>query len=474
MYLPTSFILTKNQPMQTVSKEFEGTAALSVENFNTSYILLISIVSALGGLLFGFDTAIISGAINFIKPYFQLDEYSLGWAVSSILIGCVIGAALAGKLCDVWGRKKTLLLCGFLFAVTGIGTAMAHSLAVFVFFRIAGGLAVGTAAMAAPMYIAEAVPGALRGRMVSLYQLAIVLGILMAYLSNYLLADAGENNWRWMFASQVIPSVLFFAFMFLVPESPRWLMKKEREKEAGVILTKVGGEEYSYQELAAIKESFHHDHKEKLSDLWLPSYRPILWMGIIIAVFQQITGINAILYYAPEILKKTGVNNENALLQTIGIGVIMFMFTLVSIWMVDKAGRKILLLIGCAIMGLSLVGVAACFHFQYFENYLVLLFLMFYIAGFSASLGSVTWVILSEIFPNRIRGLALSVSTLLLWIADFAASFSFPVLNEKLGVEKTLLIFSVLCAIYCFYIKRNIPETKGKTLEELEKMLVKE
>lgn len=460
--------------MQTISKEYDATAVLAAENYNTSYILLISIVSALGGLLFGFDTAIISGAINFIKPYFHLDEYALGWAVSSILIGCVIGAALAGKLCDVWGRKKTLLLCGFLFAVTGIGTAMAHSLTVFVFFRIAGGLAVGTAAMAAPMYIAEAVPGSLRGRMVSLYQLAIVMGILMAYLSNYVLADAGENNWRWMFASQTIPSVLFFGFMFLVPESPRWLMKKEREKEAGAILRKVGGEEYCDQELAAIKESFQRLHKEKLSDLWLPAYRPLLWMGIVIAVFQQITGINAILYYAPEILKKTGVNNENALLQTIGIGVIMFLFTLVSIWMVDRAGRKILLLAGCGVMGLSLVGVAACFHFQYFGNYLVLLFLMFYIAGFSASLGSVTWVILSEIFPNRIRGLALSVSTLLLWIADFAASFSFPVLNEKLGVEITLLIFSALCAVYWIYIKRNIPETKGKTLEELEKMLVRD
>lgn len=460
--------------MQTISKELENTIAKPITGFNTSYILLISIVSALGGLLFGFDTAIISGAIHFIKPYFQLDQYSLGWAVSSILIGCVLGAAIAGKLCDLWGRKKVLLLCGFLFAVTGIGTAMAHSLTVFIFFRIAGGLAVGTAAMAAPMYIAEAVPGVLRGRMVSLYQLAIVLGILMAYLSNYVLADAGEHNWRWMFGSQVIPSVLFFGFMFLVPESPRWLLKKGGEREAWVILNKVGGAEYALAEMEAIKGSFQEDHKEKLKDLWLPAFRPILTMGITIAVFQQITGINAILYYAPEIIKKTGVNNENALLQTIGIGIIMFLFTLVAIWMVDKVGRKILLLMGCAIMGLSLVGVASCFHFQYFENYLVLLFLMLYIAGFSASLGSVTWVILSEIFPNRIRGLALSVSTLLLWIADFVASFSFPVLNEKLGVETTLLFFSTLCGIYYLYIKRRIPETKGKTLEELEKMLVKE
>ncbi|CAL1517917.1 sugar porter family MFS transporter [Chitinophaga sp. MM2321] len=458
--------------METISA-LTNAAVRPAVKFNASYIFLVSMVSALGGLLFGFDTAIISGAINFIEPYFKLNEYSLGWAVSCILVGCVIGAAIAGKLCDLWGRKKTLLLCGFLFAVTGIGTAMAHSLTVFVFFRIAGGLAVGTAAMAAPMYIAETVPAALRGRMVSLYQLAIVFGILLAYFSNYLLADAGENNWRWMFASQVLPSALFFGFMFLVPESPRWLIKMERKNEATVILTKVGGTEYSNLELAAIEESFQHEHKEKFTDLWLPAFRPLLWMGIIIAIFQQVTGINAILYYAPEIIKKTGVNNENALLQTIGIGIIMAMFTLVAIWLVDRAGRKILLQIGCAVMGLSLIGVATCFHFRYFDNYLVLLFLMLYIAGFSASLGAVTWVILSEIFPNRIRGLALSVSTLLLWIADFAASFTFPILNEKFGVEITLLIFSTLCIIYYIYINQKIPETKGKTLEELEKMLVK-
>lgn len=460
--------------MQTNSKELEGASTLPEVNFNTHYIILISIVCSLGGLLLGYDTAIISGAINFIEPYFQLNEYSLGWVVSSILIGCVIGATFAGKLCDLWGRKKILWGCGFLFALTGIGTALADSLSMFVFFRIIGGLAVGTSAMAATMYIAEVVPGALRGRMVALYQFAIGLGVLIAYLSNYLLADAGENNWRWMFASQALPSVLFLGFMFLVPESPRWLIKKVREKEANVILIKLGSPEYSKLEMEAIIESFQQSYKEKLKNLWLPSYRPVLWMGIIIAAFQQITGINAILYYAPEIFKKAGVNNENALLQTIGIGIITLLFTLVSIWVIDKVGRKILLLIGCIVMGLSLIGVAACFHFQYFENYLALLFLMFYVAGFSASLGPVTWVILSEIFPNRIRGLALSLCTLLLWIADFATSFSFPVLNEKLGVEIPLLLFSALCFIYYFFIKRKFQETKGKTLEELEKMLVKD
>jgi SP family arabinose:H+ symporter-like MFS transporter len=430
-------------------------------------------ISALGGLLFGFDTAIISGAISFIQPYFQLNDVSLGWAVSSILLGCAAGAVIAGKLSDQWGRKSTLLLCAFLFAVTGIGTGLSHSLLMFVIFRILGGLSVGTAAMVAPMYIAETVPASLRGRMVSLYQLAIVSGILMAYLSNYLLSGIGENNWRWMFASQAFPSVLFFILLFFVPESPRWLVKKERINEAVKILEKIGGHEYCLTEIAAIEKSFYQETKEKVSALFLPSYRSVLWMGIIIAIFQQITGINAILYYAPEIFKRTGISNENALLQTIGVGVMMFLFTLVAIWLVDKAGRKMLLLAGCIVMGLSLVGVSACFHFSYFGGCLVLIFLMLYIAGFSASLGAVTWVMLSEIFPNRIRALALSLSTLILWIADFAASFSFPVLNAKLGVAPTLLIFAALCVVYFIYIKWKVPETKGKTLEALEKLLTR-
>lgn len=442
-------------------------------NFNSSYIFLVSLVSALGGLLFGFDTAIISGTISFIKPYFQLDEFWLGWAVSSILIGCAIGAGIAGKLSDQYGRKKALLFCALLFAITGVGAGLSNTLGVFITFRLAGGLAVGIAAMVAPMYIAESVPAAVRGRMVSLYQLAIVLGILLAYLANYLLNDLGENSWRWMFASQALPALLFFICLFLVPETPRWLISNNRESEAEVVLEKIGGTQYKIAELTAIKQSFGNEGGQKWSDLLKPSYRSVLIMGIIIAVFQQITGINAILYYAPEIFKLTGVNNENALLQTIGIGVMMFLFTLVAIYLVDKAGRKILLLIGSAIMGISLIGVALCFQYAYFDNYLVLIFLMLYIAGFSASLGAVTWVILSEVFPNQIRGLALSLSTLILWIADFIASFTFPILNDKFGVSFTLLIFSFLCLIYCVYIYLKIPETKGKTLEELELLLVK-
>jgi len=319
---------------------------------------------------------------------------------------------------------------------------------------MAGGLAVGAAAMVAPMYIAETVPARWRGQLVSLYQLAIVFGILLAYLSNYLLANI-EDGWRWMFASQALPSVLFFTSLFWVPETPRWLVKKNRLSEAETVLKKIGGFPYAQTQLKAIEESFRHESSESLQTLWLPNYRKVVWMGVIIATFQQITGINAILYYAPDIFAKTGVNTENALLQTIGIGVVMFLFTLVAIRLIDQAGRKILLLAGSAVMAVSLVAVAVCFHYQYFESYIVLISLMLYIAGFSASLGAVTWVILAEIFPNRIRGIALSFSTLILWLADFLASFTFPILNANIGVAATLLIFAALCAIYLIYVKTD-------------------
>lgn len=454
--------------MQTSPATVKRTTAVTI---NQSYVLLLSAISALGGVLFGFDTAIISGAISFITGYFKLNEVMLGWAVSSILIGCGLGAIIAGKLADVWGRKKVLFGCAFLFAATGIGVALSQSLFVFIAFRIAGGLAVGAAAMVVPMYIAETVPATLRGRMVALYQLAIVLGILLAYVVNFLLSNTGADAWRWMFASQALPAALFFFLLFLVPETPRWLVQKGFREKAIDILSKTGGSAYAETEMANITNSFHHQAAGKLNDLLLPAFRPVLIMGILIAVFQQITGINAILYYAPEIFKNTGVSAASASVQTIGIGVVMLLSTLIAIWLVDKRGRKSLLLSGCGLMAVSLIAVALCFHFQFYRFYVVLIFLLLYIAGFSASLGAVTWVILSEIFPNRIRGLALSLATLVLWLADFAASFSFPILNKQLGTAATLLVFAAFCVVYFVYIKLKVPETKGKTLEQLEVLL---
>ncbi|WP_254560019.1 sugar porter family MFS transporter [Dyadobacter diqingensis] len=456
---------------------YANTSALTVDlnplsNFNKKYILRISIISALGGMLFGFDTAVISGTIPFIQKYFRLDEVTLGWAVSSILLGCGLGAMLAGKIADALGRKLALFICAFLFAATGIGVALAESLFIFTVFRIAGGISVGAVAMVVPMYIAETSPAPFRGRMVALYQLAIVLGILLAYVANYTLSDLGENSWRWMFAAQAIPAVIFFFALFLVPETPRWLIQKSQKEKAYNVLSKTGGQAYAEAALRSISNSFASQSAGNLKDLFLPQYSKVLFMGILIASFQQITGINAVLYYAPEIFKSTGVSAAVAAIQTIAIGVTMLVFTLVAIWLVDKVGRKKLLLAGCLVMVISLLAVATCFYLDFYQYYLVLIFLLIYIAGFSASLGAVTWVILSEIFPNRIRGLALSLVTLILWLADFLASISFPVLNKYLGTSATLALFAAFCLVYFVYLKFRVPETKGKTLEELEAQLI--
>lgn len=437
-----------------------------------SYMLLVSVVAALGGLLFGFDTAVISGTIPFITPYFALDEFTLGWAVSSILLGCGVGAIIAGPLAETYGRRFVLFVCALLFALSGVGVGLSESLSIFVLFRLVGGLGVGAAAVVSPMYIAEIVPPAWRGRLVSLYQLAIVSGILLAYITNFLLADLGENNWRWMFAAQAAPAVLFFLMLWLVPETPRWLVKQGRIDQAAYVLERVGGKAFSQHEIVQIQASFRQEGAtSELSLLLAPRYLPIVWMGVMIAIFQQVTGINAILYYAPTIFQKTGLDASNALLQTIGIGLVNLLSVFLAIGLVDKVGRKRLLLFGSVLMGLSLLLIAICFRYQYFDHYVVLLATLTYVGSFGCTLGAVTWVYLSEIFPNRIRGLAMSVATLALWLADFVVTYTFPIMAKHLGTSTTLLTYAIFCAIAFGYIMRRIPETKGKSLEEIEAYL---
>jgi len=435
------------------------------------YALRISIVAALGGLLFGYDTAIISGAMPFIRQYFHLNEYSLGWTVSSILIGCGTGAAVAGIAADRFGRRFTLIICALLFAISGVGAGVSTSLFIFIVFRLVGGLGVGAAAMVSPMYIAEMAPASRRGRLVSLYQLAIVSGILLAYFCNYLLADTGIHNWRWMFASQTIPAFLFLALLFIVPETPRWLAGKGRENEAWQVLKKTGGKDVE-EALAEISNSFCREQKPILPDIFSRRYLPIIRMGILIAVFQQITGINSVIYYAPMILKQTGLSTSGSLFQTIGIGIINIAATLAAIGMVDKIGRKPLLLIGSFCMGLSVAGLGLCFHYRYFGNYAVIIALLLYVASFSATWGAVAWVYLSEIFPNRIRALAMSMATMTLWAGDFAVTYTFPIMNEKLGIAVTFFVYAFICAIVFVFIFVKVPETKKRSLEEIEKSLI--
>jgi SP family arabinose:H+ symporter-like MFS transporter len=437
------------------------------------YVVLISVVAALGGLLFGFDTAVISGTINFIQPYFGLSEAELGWTVSSLLFGCIAGVFLAGKAGDHYGRKKVLMLAALLFFFSAIGSASAHSLYFFLFSRILGGIAVGVASILSPMYIAELAPAKYRGSLVSLNQLAIVIGILVAFFSNYLLVDTGENNWRWMLLVMAAPAVLLFFSLFMVPESPRWLVARNRNDEALKVLVRTSGKELAVAEFKEIGETLKNHKESTFRDLLAPKIKPLLIIGIILSVFQQITGINTIMYYAPKIFANVGQSNNSALLQTILIGGTNLLFTLVAMVLIDRFGRKLLIIIGSSGMMLMLAGLSALFFTSHTSGILVLVFILGYIAFFAASLGPALWVVAAELFPNRLRGKGMSVAIVSLWIACTIVTIAFPIMLEKLSGGITFLIFALICFANLVYVLKNVPETKGKTLEELEKEFAK-
>jgi SP family arabinose:H+ symporter-like MFS transporter len=437
------------------------------------YVIIISVVAALGGLLFGFDTAVISGTINFIQPYFGLSEAELGWTVSSLLFGCIAGVFLAGKAGDHYGRKKVLMAAAFLFFISAVGSASAHSLIFFLFARILGGIAVGVASILSPMYIAELAPAKYRGTLVSLNQLAIVIGILVAFFSNYLLVNSGENNWRWMLLVMAAPAVLLFFCLFMVPESPRWLVARSRNDEALKVLIKTSGTELAQSELKEIQQTLKNQEESSFSDLLAPKIKPLLFIGIILAVFQQITGINTIMYYAPKIFANVGQSNDSALLQTILIGGTNLLFTLVAMVLIDRFGRKLLIIIGSTGMMLMLAGLSALYFTNHTSGVLVLVFILGYIAFFAASLGPALWVVAAELFPNRLRSKGMSIAIVSLWIACTIVSIAFPIMLEKLSGGITFLIFALICLANLLYVLKYVPETKGKTLEELEKEFAK-
>lgn len=437
------------------------------------YVILISVVAALGGLLFGFDTAVISGTINFIQPYFGLSEAGLGWTVSSLLFGCIAGVFLAGKAGDHYGRKKVLMVAALLFFISAVGSASAHSLVFFLVARILGGLAVGVASILSPMYIAELAPAKYRGTLVSLNQLAIVIGILVAFFSNYLLVDTGENNWRWMLLVMAAPAVLLFFSLFLVPESPRWLVARGRNNDALQVLVKTSGKEFASAELKEIEDTLKNQEESTFRDLLAPKIKPLLFIGIILAVFQQITGINTIMYYAPKIFANVGQSNDSALFQTILIGGTNLLFTLVAMVLIDRLGRKLLIIIGSTGMMLMLAGLSALYFTNQTSGVLVLVFILGYIAFFAASLGPALWVVAAELFPNRLRSKGMSIAIVSLWIACTVVTIVFPIMLEKLSGGITFLIFALICLANLLYVLKYVPETKGKTLEELEKEFAK-
>ncbi len=437
---------------------------------NRNYVYLISAIAALGGVLFGFDLVIISGTVPFFTQHFQLNEFQTGWAVGCINLGAAGGALIGGKLSDTLGRKKLLMACAVLFALTGAGTGWAGSFPLFVSFRILSGVAVGAAALVCPMYVAEISPSFMRGRMVSFYQLSIVVGILLAYLSNYLLLNTGVNNWRWMFSSQSAPSLLFFFGLFFVAESPRWLIRKGRNEEAEGILTRIGGIEYARQESGTIRGSFAQETRESVRDLFRKDLWPIVFIGIVVAVFSQAVGQNSLFSYAPVLFRQAGMAQDSAFSQSIIIGVINVSFTLIAIGTIDKIGRKKLLQYGSALLCLDALALSAAFYWQW-PGVWVLVCVLGFIAIYSATLGPVTWVALSEIFPNRIRGNALALATLALWITNFFTTASFPVMKQYWGLPLTFGFHAVLCFVYFLFVRARMPETKGKSLEEIENEL---
>jgi SP family sugar porter-like MFS transporter len=441
---------------------------------NFRYLLTISLVTALGGLLFGFDISVISGTIPFIQEVFGLNEAMKGWVVSSALIGCIIGASFSGQLGDKFGRKKVLLVTSILFAVSAIGSGVANSIPTFVLYRILGGLAVGGASVLAPMYIAEVSPAHLRGRMVSINQLTIVIGISLAYYSNWFLLEIGENAWRWMFAAEAVPSLLFFFALFIVPESPRWLVARNRENDAKQVLTKVAGTDFARFELSEIKASLVGNEKRgTLKQLFKKKYSFILFLGIFLAVFQQWSGINVIFFYAPDIFAKANLGVDAALFQTTLIGLMNIVFTILAMRVIDKMGRKLLMLIGAAGMAVCYIVIGYLFQIGRTEDWLLLTFIIITPAFFAFGLGPTVWVVLSEIFPNKIRGVAMSVATLSLWIACYLLTLTFPVFVELFNASNTFWLYAVICIIGFLVILKYLPETKGISLEQLEKKLVK-
>ncbi len=441
---------------------------------NFRYLLTISLVTALGGLLFGFDISVISGTIPFLQEFFELNETLKGWVVSSALIGCIIGASFSGRLGDYFGRKKVLMVVSILFGISAIGSGLANSIPTFIFYRILGGLAVGGASVLAPMYIAEVSPAHLRGRMVSLNQLTIVIGISMAYFSNYFLLAIGENAWRWMFAAEALPSLLFFFALFIVPESPRWLVARNDETKAHFVLNKIAGTDFADFELSEIKASLSGSEKRgTLKQVFNKKYSLILFFGIFLAVFQQWSGINVIFFYAPDIFAKANLGVDTALFQTTLIGIMNIAFTILAMRMIDKVGRKKLMLIGAAGMVVCYAVIGFLFQIERTGDWLLLTFIIITPAFFAFGLGPTVWVVLSEIFPNKIRGAAMSVATFSLWTACYILTLTFPILVELFSTAITFWIYGLICIIGFVVIYKLLPETKGVSLEKLEKILVK-
>jgi MFS transporter, SP family, xylose:H+ symportor len=437
-------------------------------------LLFATLVSALGSLLFGFDTAVISGTTKFITQHFNLTDTTLGVTVSIALWGTVIGAIAVGKPGDVYGRKKILFFCAILYFISGLGCALSTSWAFLLFSRFIGGLAIGAASVMAPMYIAEISPGRLRGRLVAVAQFNIVLGILVAFFSNYLLVDTGINNWRFMFGVMTVPAAIFFVLLFFVPESPRWLVKKNNVEGARSVLASVGAENVEL-ELTEIVKSLKEEVGQGTTKLLQKKYSFVIVCAMLLAIFNQLSGINVIMYYAPMIFEKAGSSTSSAMLQAVTVGITNMLFTIIAMFFIDKFGRKTLLLIGAVGMFFSLAGAAVHYYNEtLFGDSGVVIFIIGFIAFFAFSQGAVIWVFLAEIFPNRVRSKGQALGSFTHWIMNAIIALLFPIALTNFGGGNVFMFFSLMMIPFFFFVWKMMPETKGKSLEELERIVVRE
>jgi len=436
--------------------------------YNNSYILGISFISALGGYLFGFDFAVITGALPFLRTVFGLSAWWEGFLTGSLALGCIVGTLIAGNIADRLGRKPGLMFAAIIFALSSLGMAFADTLTVFVAFRFMAGIGVGMASMLSPLYIAEISPASVRGRNVAINQLTIVIGILVTNIVNYNLADNGPEAWRWMFGLGAIPAVLFLVGLIWLPESPRFLVKVGKLEKAQRVLNKIGNITFANNTLNDIKKSFAGDtQKQSYAAVFAKNVRPAVVIGITLAVFQQLCGINVVFNYTSTIFAALGASLNEQLFETVSIGIVNLVFALVAMWQVDKLGRKPLMLFGSGALAILYVVLAILLKNQAATIYVSIIVLAA-IAVYSMSLAPVTWVLISEIFPNKIRGLASSVAVVSLWAAYFILVFTFPILAEQIGTYGPFWLYAVICILGFIFIKIKVKETKGKTLEEIE------
>jgi len=435
--------------------------------------IFASIVAALGGLLFGFDTAVISGAEQSVQKVFELSGFWHGFTVAIALIGTVIGAMVAGEPADKYGRKRVLILIAALYSLSAIGSALAKNWYLFLVARLIGGLGVGASSVVGPAYISEISPSHLRGRLVALFQLNVTFGILAAYFSNYLVASAFANQaWRWMFGVEFFPAAIFFILLFLIPRSPRWLAKIGKKEEARQNLIKLG-EQKVQQKLKEIMDSLSSDESEQEAKLFSKKYSYPIILAVLIAMFNQLSGINAIMYFAPRIFEMAGIATETALLRSVAIGATNFIFTILAMTVIDKLGRKKMLIIGSFGLVFSLGMLSKIYFLQDFSGYGVLVYLVIFIAFFAFSQGSVIWVFISEIFPNKVRGEGQALGSFTHWSFSALVSWTFPIIaeNPDIGGKYAFLFFCIMMVIQLIVVWKYFPETKGRSLEQIEKDL---